>query len=167
MKAPLALLALSLVAGTAQAADNGFYIGVGVGSSKFDVDEALDDSDLGLKAIAGVRLLDSFALEASYIDFGKATSDVSDVKATALGAFALGFLHFPLLDVFAKAGLAKVDVELGTGSENSSDEHTDFAWGLGAQAHFGSFAVRGEFEQYQLFSADQRLLSLSFIYTFL
>jgi hypothetical protein len=49
----------------------------------------------------------------------------------------------------------------------TSDKSTDFAWGFGAQAHFGSFAVRGEFEQYQLYNADQKLLSLSFIYTFL
>ena len=119
--------------GAAEGVGDGGRLGVGVGSSKFDVDEALDDSDLGMKAIAGVRLLDSFALEASYIDFGKATSDVSNVKATALGAFALGFVHFPLLDLFAKAGLAKVDAELGaSGSEDTSDKDTDFAWGFGA-----------------------------------
>lgn len=168
MKATLALLALALIAGTAQAADNGIYVGVGAGSSNFDVNEALDGNDLGLKAIVGVRLLDSFAVEASYIDFGKTATDTSSVKGSALGAFALGFVHFPLLDVFAKAGLAKADAKLSDlEGFGTSDKSTDFAWGFGAQAHFGSFAVRGEFEQYQLYNADQKLLSLSFIYTFL
>ena len=167
MKTGLALLALTLAAGTAHAADNGFYLGVGVGASEFDVNDALDQGDIGAKVIAGVRLLDSFALEATYVDFGKADADTSSVKGSALGAFALGFLHFPLLDLFAKAGLAKVDADLSSAGVAHSDKDTDLAWGLGAQAHFGSFAVRGEFEQYQLLGADQQLLSLSFIYTFL
>ena len=44
------------------------------------------------------------------------------------------------------------------------------AWGAGIQAHFGSFAVRGEYEQYKYklnLSHGVRLYSVSFLYTFL
>jgi hypothetical protein len=42
------------------------------------------------------------------------------------------------------------------------------AWGAGVQVHFGSFAVRGEFEQFKLRSSNNlKLLSISVLYTFL
>src|SRR5262245_13600356 len=113
MKALLALLALGATATIAHAADNGFYVGAGVGSSKYDLEDALDDSDMGFKLIAGVRLLDSFAVEANFLDFGKAALPAdADAKAQALGIFAVGFLDFPLLDLFAKAGLSRTDAQI-------------------------------------------------------
>lgn len=184
MKWTLPVISLALM-GTAQAADNGFYVGVGAGSSHFDLPEALDDKDLGIKLFAGFRLLDSFAVEASYADFGTATAqaqiacpavvgfpcpEVTHVDGEALGAFALGFVNFPLLDVFAKLGVARVEAKLTTPDAptfNANDKKTDIAWGFGAQAHFGSLGVRGEFEQFKLSGTDQQLLSLSFVYTFL
>jgi hypothetical protein len=71
LAAGLASLAL---AGTANAADNGFYLGVGVGQSNVDIDSAtvhVDGDDTGFKAIAGFRPLDSFGVEVNYVDFGK------------------------------------------------------------------------------------------------
>jgi opacity protein-like surface antigen len=176
-------LASVLLAATslAQAADNGFYLGVGAGQTHFKIDGALDDNDVGYKAIIGLRLLDSFGVELNYADLGEARlatgivcvttpcPTAATVSTRTASAFAVGFLDFPIVDLFAKAGLAYTDSSLKlTGISNSlaSDRSTDFAWGAGVQAHFLSFAVRAEYER---FESDNKpsLLSASVIYTFL
>jgi opacity protein-like surface antigen len=185
MKRTLAIAACC-VGATANAADNGFYFGLGAGRSDFNLEDALDNADTGLKLIAGVRLLDSFGVELNYADHGKARlpsgiacialvgencPDTSRVAAKTTAAYAVGFLDFPLLDLFGKAGLAKVDGKLttpGLPTFSFSDDKTDFAWGVGAQAHFGSLGARVEYEQFKLFGDEKlRMVSASLVYTFL
>ena len=107
MKLKTALFAsLVLAAGTATAADDGFYLGAGVGygqmninSSKIDniLDSALigtgyqvtgsnvDDGASPWSATVGYRFMKYFAVELSYIDLGNAdyTGTVSDGLDTA------------------------------------------------------------------------------------
>jgi opacity protein-like surface antigen len=186
MLARFAVAASCCLAGAAHAADNGVYFGLGAGHSDFNIDSALKNTDTGLKLIGGVRLLDSFGVELNYADHGKASvpsgivcvaivgencPDTSRIKAKTTTAYAVGFLDFPLLDLFGKAGLAKVNGKLTTPGQpdfSFSDKDTSLAWGVGAQAHFGSLAARVEFEQFKLFD-DQKLhvISASFIYTIL
>lgn len=181
----LAVLTACCAAGAASAADNGFYLGLGAGRSDFNISGALDNSDSGMKLIGGVRLLDSFGLELNYADLGKAAvpsgivcaaivgencPDTSRIAAKTLSAYAVGFLAFPVLDFFAKAGLAKMDGKLTTPNQpdfSFKDSDTDLAWGVGAQAHFGSLGVRVELEQFKLFNEKPRVISASFVYTFL
>lgn len=185
MATRLALLASCLVATTAVAADNGVYLGLSAERSDFNLDGATSNKDNGLKVIAGVRLLDSFGVELNYADHGKATlpsgiacmalagancPDTSKVAAKTTAAYAVGFIDFPLLDIFAKAGLARMDGALTTPGQPAfhySDKDTDLALGLGAQAHFGSLGARVEMEQFKLFGKKLRTLSASFVYTFL
>jgi opacity protein-like surface antigen len=186
MNRPLALLTLCLATSVAAAADNGVYLGAGLGRSDFNLDAPLDSKDTTWKAIAGIRLLDSFGVELNYTDFGKATvptgvacvalvgancPSTSQVEGTALSAFAVGFLDFPVVDLFGKVGLARGDAKLrtpGFPAFSASDSSTDMAWGAGVQAHFLSLAVRAEYERYKIFGDTKVSLgSLSFIYTFL
>jgi hypothetical protein len=186
MNRPLALLTLCLASGAATAADNGFYLGGGLGRSDFDLEAPLDSKDTTWKAIAGVRLLDSFGVEVNYTDFGKATvptgiacialvgtncPSTTQVQGHALSAFAVGFLDFPVLDLFGKVGIARGDAKLrtpGFPAFSTSDSNTDISWGAGVQAHILSLAVRAEYERYKLFGNTKvNLGSLSFIYTFL
>jgi len=185
MKRTMALAACCIGA-SANAADNGFYLGLGAGRSDFNLESALDNADTGLKLIAGIRLLDSFGVELNYADHGKASipsgiacialvgvncPDTTNVKAKTTAAYAVGFLDFPLLDLFGKAGLAKVGGKLSTPGQptfNFSNDDTDFAWGAGAQAHFGSLGARVEYEQFKLFGDQKlRMVSASLVYTFL
>ncbi len=185
MKRTMAIAACCFGA-TANAADNGFYFGLGAVRSDFNLEDALDNTDTGLKLIAGVRLLDSFGVELNYADQGKATvpsgiacitlvgvncPDTATLKAKTTAAYAVGFLDFPLLDLFGKAGLAKVDGKLATPAQppfSFSNNDTDFAWGVGAQAHFGSLGARVEYEQFKLFGDEKlRMVSASLVYTFL
>jgi opacity protein-like surface antigen len=186
MIARLALAASCCLAAAANAADNGVYFGLGAGHSDFNIDGALKNTDTGFKLIAGVRLLDSFGVEVNYADHGKASvpsgivcvaivgencPDTSRVAAKTTTAYAVGFLDFPLLDLFGKAGLAKVNGKLNTPGQpdfSFSDSDTGLAWGVGAQAHFGSLAARLEFEQFKLFGDGKlRVMSASFVYTLL
>jgi opacity protein-like surface antigen len=96
---------------------------------------------------------------------------VSNVDAKTTSAFAVGFLDFPLVDLFAKAGLSVAHGNVRTPllpSFGVSDTNTNFAWGAGVQAHLVSFGVRAEYEQFKVFG-DQKLgmASVSFIYTLL
>jgi hypothetical protein len=180
-----ALLAATCFTGAAFAADNGVYLGVGAERSDFNIEGALDNTDNGLKLVGGVRLLDSFGVELNYADHGKATvpsgivcvaivdqncPDTSRISAKTVSAYAVGFLDLPVIDFFAKAGLARMDGKLTTPNQPTfsfKDNDTDFAWGVGAQAHFLSLGVRVEYEQFKLFGESLRAVSASLVYTFL
>jgi opacity protein-like surface antigen len=185
MRTGLALATLCIASAAAHAADNGIYLGAGLGRSDFNFDAALKSKDTGFKLIGGVRLLDSFGVELNYADHGKASLSsgiacvaivgqncpaTTRVDAQTTSAFAVGFLDFPLLDLFGKAGLSLSHTKLttpGFPTFDTSDTKTKFAWGAGVQAHFGSLAARAEYEQFKLLG-DQKLgmVSVSFLYTF-
>lgn len=186
------LLGLLFVAGLSQAADNGVYLGAGVVQSQYGLSnpgdaEPFDDEDAGYKLILGFRPLDSFGVELNYADHGEATvpsgivciqlinapcPDETGLEAKTLSAFAVGYLDFPVLDLFAKVGGTAWEFK---GSSTPAfpafsidEDGTEFAWGAGAQAHFGSLGLRLEYEQLNIIE-DEKLgtISLSFIYTFL
>lgn len=182
LAALLAIGALGVVSAPAAAQVPGvnFYIGAGIGQS--DVDLNADDigaldfdaKDAGWKLIGGVRVASMLGAELEYIDFGKPNGDDSSVDYKGIAAFGLLYapLPLPILDLYAKAGLAKVDADLsvdGLGEGDAKD--TQFAYGLGAQLKFGSFALRGEWEKFKVkdngASAKPSLLSLSFTKSFL
>jgi opacity protein-like surface antigen len=186
MIARLAVIAACCMGTTAHAADNGFYFGVGAGRTDFDLQSALKNTDTGYKLLVGVRLLDSFGVEVSRAEHGQASLPsgivcvalvgtncpaTSRLEANTTAAYAVGFIDFPILDLFAKGGIALADGKLttpGVPSFRFSDNKTDFAWGAGAQAHFGSFAVRAEYEQFKLFGQQKLgMVSASFVYTLL
>ena len=86
----LLILATAAAApGAAFAADNGFYLGLA--SSEVSSDYAASsisasgaDDDRGLKAIVGFRPLDSFAIEANYVDMVNVLDEVKLAGATRI-----------------------------------------------------------------------------------
>ncbi len=185
-------IAFFAAAPLSQAADNGFYLGAGVTQTEYGLDnpadaEPFDDKDNGYKLIAGWRPLDNFGVEANYIDHGDATVPsgivciqlitvpcpaTTHLEAQTLSAFAVGYADFPLVDLFAKAGLSAWTFE-GTAPTaltdfSFDDDDVGFAWGLGVQARFGSIGARLEYESLSIIE-DEELgtISLSFTYTFL
>jgi opacity protein-like surface antigen len=159
-----------------QAADNGFYVGLGIGQSNVKVDSdafeeiGFDGKDTAWKLIAGIRPLDWLAVEASYVDLGKPDDGGVEVDADGVSAFAVGFLPLGPVDVFAKAGLINYDASAaldGVG-EVLDDKGTEFAYGAGVQFRFLSLSLRGEYEVFDIKDVDDvDLLSLSVTYTFL
>ncbi len=186
------MAALLLAAPLSRAADNGIYLGAGVTQSEYGLEnpldaEPFDDQDNGYKLILGIRPLDHFGVEVNYIDHGNATvpagivctqfitvpcPDTTQLEATTLSGFAVGYLDFPLVDLFAKAGVSAWQFKGHSTSAfpafSIDEDDVDFAWGLGVQARFGSIGARLEYEQFNIID-DEKLgtISLSLTYTFL
>lgn len=176
----------------AAAADNGIYLGVGVTQSEYGLDnpadaQPFDDKDDGYKIILGFRPFDSFGIEANYIDHGDAIlptgiaciqlvgvpcPDTVRLNAKTAAAFAVGYLDFPLIDLFAKVGVSAWQFDGDSTPSFSgfsiSEDSVDLAYGAGVQARFGSFGARLEYERFTIIE-DEELgtISLSFTYTFL
>jgi opacity protein-like surface antigen len=176
------------MAGVAQAADNGFYIGGGLTRTSIDTgsdfvesapDFSLDDDDNGFKVIAGIRPFDWLGFEANYVDFGNievtnsgATLPDGSFELTGLDAFAVGFLSAPFVDLFGKVGVIRWDSDVNVGIGNldfsESDSGTDIAYGAGLQARLGSLAARLEYERFEVDGTDEvAMITLGLTYTFL
>ena len=169
----LGVFSLGAFASQASAADNGFYLGAGVTQTRFDANDLNDDfklDDNSFKIIAGFRPLDWFAVEANYIDLGKDSSNGASIDADALTASALLIKEFQVIDLYARAGIARWNVRASiTDGLSTKDDGNEFTYGAGIGAHFGSLGVRAEYERFRLgdFDTDVNTLSLSFTYTFL
>jgi hypothetical protein len=177
--APLALALLGgglLPAQEARAADNGFYLGAGLTRSRIDdIGPGLDFEDDSFKLIAGFRPLDVFSVEFNYIDLGKDAASVGpigvQVDSKAYAAFAVGYLPLPLVDLYAKAGVARWESNAratGFSVGDLDDSGTEFAYGAGIQARLGSLAARLEYERFDIADTDgAELISLGVTWTFL
>ncbi len=161
----------------AQAADNGIYLGAGVGQSSVqydDLDLDFDASATGYKVIAGWRFLDWLAVEGNYVDLGSGDDTVlgekveSDVNGVTLSA--VGFLPVGPVDLFARVGAINWSADLdapGLGIRGS-DDGTDLAYGVGAQFRVWSLSVRGEYERFDIADADTvDMVSIGVTWTFL
>src|SRR5688500_7300693 len=163
--AALGALSLAAIAPQAAAADNGFYLGAGitrtdsdVGVDDFDGEASFDDSSF--KIIAGFRPLEWLAVEANFIDLGDiefddgAGGDVT-IESQAITASALFIKEFQVIDIFARAGIAKWDSDFsGSGLPNVSDDGWEPTFGAGIGAHFGSLGVRAEWETFSTEALD-------------
>jgi hypothetical protein len=173
--------ALGLAATTAQAADNGIYLGASVGQSGVEFDDSFegqnlsfDASSTGFKAIAGWRFLDWLAVEGNYVDLGTGDDRVAGTKIESdingFSVAAVGFLPVGPVDLFARLGAitwnADVDVpSLGLGD---SDDGTDLTYGVGAQFRVWSLSLRGEYEVFDIDGPDNvDMFSIGVTWTFL
>jgi hypothetical protein len=160
------------VAGTASAADNGFYIGGSLGQANVDIDSAnvrVDGDDTGFKAIAGFRPLDSLGVEVNYVDFGDVEDEGYRAEGDALSAYVVGFLPLGPVDLFGKAGLVNSDTSVrGSVGDAFESDGTDFSYGAGVQFRLLSLSARVEYEVYDVDDVDDlNMISVGLTYTFL
>lgn len=157
------------------AADNGIYLGGSIGRSNVEIDDIggigaadFEGDDTGYKLIGGIRPLDWFAVEASYVNFGEVEDTVAGTPLRAEGdgisAFAVGFFTLGPVDVFAKGGLISWDTQLA----GFDADGTDLAYGVGAQFRLLGLSVRAEYEMFDADDVDElNMLSIGVTYTFL
>jgi hypothetical protein len=186
MRKLILLMVLALGATTAQAENGLFYLGAGVTNSSLTenvggyIHTHLKNNSW--KAFAGVRPLKWLAVEADYIDLGSGRGDLfgnevnstSHADSSAWAAYAVGFLPVPLpvVDFYGKAGVARWNLNssisldyanppYGPFTTSTSSTGTDFAWGIGVQAHFSIAGVRLEYEGFNVHSNYSQVASLS------
>ncbi|MFO1427462.1 MAG: outer membrane beta-barrel protein [Steroidobacteraceae bacterium] len=178
--ASLAALAALCTIPAAHAADNGVYLGASIGRANSRADLAgvtallreFDKDDTGFKAFVGVRPIDLVAAEITYVDFGSPSQAIAagSARGEIRGAAAFGVVYLPLplpLDLYGKAGFARLDTKVTAGSFRLDRSGTDFAWGVGAQFSLGSLAIRAEYERYRTDVGQPDLLSVGLSWTFL
>jgi opacity protein-like surface antigen len=198
--AVIAALASGLMLATqaARAADDplGFYLGGSIGESHVRLDQPVSDTANsfnenhdGWKAMIGFRPISVVGAELEYIDFGKprttTTSDtgttMTEAQSKAAALFGMVYLPLPVpfLDVFGKAGYARlqttgdvVGVQCVTGAPGCGTlfalDRTDtrIAYGAGAQVKFANMAVRAEYERISASTGDPDMLSLGLTWGF-
>jgi hypothetical protein len=201
------ICACALGAALPAVADNplGAYVGVGVGESNVGNSDSYDygyyggyrDHDAAWKAIFGIRPLPFVGAEVEYLDFGSGNGNngyygssyyyenaSSHPKAGVL--YGVGYLPLPLpfLDVFAKAGVARLKSDIETFvypgglcsppytacpipiGYRTDQTDTKFAYGAGVQFRWQDFGFRAEYERINSQFGDPAALTVSATWTF-
>jgi opacity protein-like surface antigen len=71
------------------------------------------------------------------------------------------------VDLYLKAGLARLDADGNMGAVVFEDKKTEFAYGAGLQFRLTNFAIRAEYEKYDTdVVGDLDLITLGATYTF-
>lgn len=161
----LAALVAAMGMVSANAADSGWYAGLGLGQSSVDIDggeldallaadgitstTSVDDSDTAWKIFGGYRMNANFGLEAAYMDYGTISADSIvtapsagtvgiDLDTTAWLLDAVGYL--PLgsgFEVFGKLGVALWDIEGSVSAAGGGSSFSGSADDDGSDFHFG------------------------------
>jgi OOP family OmpA-OmpF porin len=181
--------ALSAVSGAAVAAgnDSGAYLGGGVGYShhagECPAGTDCSRSDAGFKIFGGYQFNPYVALEAGYIDLGKAKASNSrgelSAATTSFTTAVLGMVPLGTqASLFGKLGMhwskTKISGSAGGLSDDYTDNHNGFLAGIGGQYNFTpNFVGRLEYEWLNkadkaanVWDGDVHLLSASLIYKF-
>jgi OmpA-OmpF porin, OOP family len=198
---PAIMAVCACAASTRALADDpvGFYLGAGVGYSTVRSDDPayglpgyFNDHQTAWKAIAGIRPIPVVGAEVEYIDFGHPDHSYGangfatyglDSHPRAAAVFGVGYLPLPVpfFDVFAKAGVARLQTDVTTFQPqvctpltspcpgiytryNQTDNR--FAYGVGVQSKAWGFAFRAEYERISSQFGDPDALTVSATWTF-
>jgi outer membrane protein OmpA-like peptidoglycan-associated protein len=177
------------------AAEEGPFIGAGVGQStaKASVHRLpgnnldYDENANAYKGYVGYNFTRWLGIEGGYVDLGDTDKKFvvstpvlngAKVKVSANGWQGFGVVYLPIgpIDIFGKVGgiASNVDVKLSTGGFGQSPQHDTesesrgmFAYGGGAAWNFGHWAIRAEYEGYDVSKLDDLyVVSASLQYTF-
>jgi opacity protein-like surface antigen len=177
MKLASMLAALAVLGTTAAVAAEGFYVGGAGMQSRFDSDdfevEDVDEEDTGWKIFAGIRPNTGFGVEAAFTQFGEAEAPAVaaggpfEAKAQAFSVFGIGYLPAGPVDLYLKAGAARIDAEGNVGAVFFEDEEIEFAYGAGVQFNLGRLGLRAEYEKFDTdIIGDLDVISLGFALSF-
>jgi opacity protein-like surface antigen len=184
--------------GTATAADSpDLYVGAAIGASHIESKtslvlgdlfptaqtEEIDKTHVAFKVMVGARPISWLGAELDYIDFGEPRGTLfgypADVSLKGPAAFGLLYLPVPVIDVYLKGGIARLQSTVN-GSACSpcacavctvpfqvDRTNTSGAVGVGIQYRVGSLAMRAEYERFSAAGGNPSLLSAGVIWSFL
>jgi hypothetical protein len=180
-----------LAPGDARAEDGlGLYLGGAVGRSQVNTDggalntASFKENHSAWKAIAGLKPIPLIGVEVEYVDFGHPNGSLgahpADVSMKGAAAFGVLTLPVPIVDLFVKAGLARLQSTVnGTSMCNFpafmgncplfslSRNSTTGAGGVGVGLKIGAMRIRAEFERFNAAGGNPQLYSVGLTYTFL
>ncbi len=142
-KIALAAALLALTGAASAQLNNKAYIGGAFGPSHINVDcdnillNNCSNNDTGYKVVGGYKINPVFAIEAGYIDFGKATFTGGSLAVD--GFLINAAARAPVtreLNVVGRLGLAMVDAESKLPLSSRSDSATSLYVGLGMEYAF-------------------------------
>ncbi|HEX4241124.1 MAG TPA: outer membrane beta-barrel protein [Steroidobacteraceae bacterium] len=192
-------------AASAAFADNpaGFYAGAGLGYSTVRSDDPafgypgyFNDHEAAWKVMAGVRPIPFLGAEVEYIDFGQ--PDIhrgyfdynyygldSHPRAGVLSAVGYLPLPVPFFDLYAKAGVARLDTDVTTSVVPScpsgsgagcptnpgyllrhNETFNKLAYGVGVQSKFWNVLFRAEYERISSTFGDPDALTVGAAWNF-
>ncbi len=216
----LAALLIAQLAVPAHASTNllNFYVGASLGHASLRAKDSsliaatyrgslggFDRGDFAYQIVAGVRGLDLLGAEIDYFNLGNGSVSpswsglgaVTNARISQKGeaAFAVLYLPVPVIDLYLKAGIARLTTDLNAsgntgacppGSEcpfficlgcsppvpspfhgTLDRSETTFAAGAGVQWTIGDWAVRGEYERFDALGEHPDLLTVGVIWTIL
>ena len=148
----IALVLLLALPGVALSQDiPGWYLGFGIGQSKFK-GSCCDDTDTAGKILGGYQFSRNFDLEVAYADLGQAkagnvTFGATGFEATGVGMLPLGRSGFSAL---ARGGLFVWKADLKTPGSSTDATGTNLTYGLGLKFDFNTdFSARVEWQRYK------------------
>jgi hypothetical protein len=196
----LTLGALGLVAypgGDAVAADSlGLYVGGALGQSLVEATvtrafadiapvsytESIRERRAAFAVMLGARPRSLVGAEIDFIHFGEAAGSLfgnpADVSMQGAAAFGVLYLPVPVVDVYVKAGVARLESTVSGSicspcacdfcrpSFQLNRTNTSGAGGVGIQYRLGSWAVRAEYERFNAAGGNPSLLSAGITWTF-
>jgi opacity protein-like surface antigen len=167
----------------------GLYVGAAAGQSRVEA-TAPDAPDFhenhsAFKAMVGIRPMSLLGAEVAYNDLGHPSRqsgiEIADVEMKGESVFGVLYLPVPIVDVFVKVGLARIDSTASTNivcianvcaealvATPKPERRTNvgFAGGAGVQFKMGSLAVRGEYERFNAAGGNPSLLTVGITWTF-
>lgn len=190
-----------LVSSVAQAANPlGLYVGAGGGRADTRIEEpsyyvtcdgppyysCFRESNFGWTAFVGVQPIRYVGAELQYLDFGHASRSTggewNSKSARALALFGTGTLPIPFVDLYAKAGVGRLQTKTSLLYEDpngcvtyglcgwlgSSNNKTAarFGWGLGMQFKLSSVSLRTEYVRFSTPDGDPDLASIALLWRF-
>lgn len=182
----------------------GLYAGVAVGQShvvaagQVTVTPSLIYYDQGsfaenhaaFQVMAGIRPISMLGAELDYLDFGYPSGafngNSADVSMKGGAAFGVLYLPVPIVDIFLKAGIARIQSDIdgiavfqtncagvrpcqqiaAIGPFALDRRNWSGAAGLGAQYKVGSLAMRAEYERFNAAGEHPSLLALGITWSF-
>jgi hypothetical protein len=168
MKFKSALIAvMALFASTAWSADNGFYVGGGIGMSDVSAGP-FSGTDFAYKLFVGYDIIKYLAVEGGYENGGTPNDLGVDISVDGWDVAVLG--KWPVteaFDIHARVGWEWWNADLRGGGEHFSDSGNDFLYGAGVGFMFGDhFGMTADWEHFSPSDADVNLYTVGAIYKF-
>jgi hypothetical protein len=184
----LASMSCGLWSGPGQAVDLvGVYAGGAFGQAQVEAGTptfgSFKKDHNAYQLMLGVRPISPFGVEVDYLDFGHPSATVggwpTDLTMKGEAAFAMLYLPLPILDLYVKAGMARLQSQLRTVTTftcttmnpgcnifvvKNTDSH--LAGGVGVQVKLGSWTVRGEYEGFSVAGGTPGLAAIGLMRTF-